>query len=199
MQKIGLTGGIGSGKTTVAKLFEMLGVPVFYADLETHYIRSRAEVFEQIVRHFGSDVLTENRIDNHKLAQIIFNDDKALIWINNLIHPMVEKVFEEWCKIQTEKNVSFVIMEAALIFEANFERLFDKIIVVDAPQNLQISRVMKRENISEQEVLQRINKQMNVDEKRQKADIIIHNDEKHSLIEQVQFTIEKYVTINSEL
>ena len=185
MQKIGLTGGIGSGKTTVAKLFEMLGVPVFYADLEAHHIRSKPEISEQIVQHFGSDILTENQIDKRKLANIIFNNTEALHWINNLIHPLVEKAFEEWCNIQFEKKSTFVIMESALTFEANFERLFDKIIVVDAPEDLRISRVMNRENISKQEVLQRIGKQISADEKRQKADIVIQNDEQHSLITQV--------------
>ncbi|MDR0437812.1 MAG: dephospho-CoA kinase [Bacteroidales bacterium] len=185
MQKIALTGGIGSGKTTVAKLFEMLGIPVFYADLEAHKVRSEVEVSEQIIQYFGSKILTENQIDKHKLADIIFNDVETLRWINNLIHPLVEKAFEEWINIQKAKKSPFVLMESALIFEANFEHLFDKIIVVDAPQDLRISRVMNRENISEQEVLQRINKQLSAEEKRQKADIIIYNDEQHSLIKQV--------------
>ena len=185
MQRIGLTGGIGSGKTTVAKLFEMLGVPVFYADLEAHRIRSRTEINEQIVRRFGSCILTENRIDNRKLADVIFNDAEALRWLNNFIHPLVEQAFEEWCDVQAKKEVSVVLMESALIFEANLERLFDKIIVVDAPQDLRISRVMHRENISEQDVLQRICKQMPTEEKCRKADVVIQNDEQHSLIEQV--------------
>jgi len=186
MQKIGLTGGIGSGKTTVAKLFEMLGVPVFYADLEAHRIRNKAEVSEQIVQQFGDGILTENRIDKQKLAGIIFKNDEALRWINNLIHPLVEKEFEKWCDIQKEHNPKFVIMEAALIFEANFGHLFDKIIVVDAPEELRIERVMKRENISRQEVLQRIEKQMAAEEKRKRAEMIINNDEQHSLIEQIE-------------
>jgi dephospho-CoA kinase len=185
MQKIGLTGGIGSGKTTAAKLFEMLGVPVFYADLEAHYIRSQVEATEQIVRHFGSDILTENRIDKNKLAHVIFNDDEALLWINNFMHPLVEKAFVEWCEVQAEKKASFVIMEAALIYEAGFERLFDKIIVVDAPKDLRISRVMKRENISKEEVLKRMSSQIPTKEKCLKADIVFRNDEQHSLINQV--------------
>jgi dephospho-CoA kinase len=215
MQKIGLTGGIGSGKTTVAKLFEMLGVPVFYADLEAHYIRNRPEISEQIVRKFGEGILansvvsrtsttefktdssvaealkaTENQIDTRKLANVIFNNDEALQWINHLLHPLVEQEFETWCKLVVETQCiaslrNIVIMESALIFEAKFERLFDKIIVVDAPEDLRISRVMNRENISKNEVLQRMSKQISADEKRQKADFIIQNDEKHSLIEQV--------------
>jgi len=185
MLKIGLTGNIGSGKSTVAKLFEMLGVPVFYADSEAHRIRSEPEVFEELARHFGTNILTENQIDKHKLANLIFNDSDALAWTNNLIHPLVIKEFEEWCNNQKKENPRFVIMESALIFEAKLEHLFDKIIVVDAPENLRISRVMNRENISKQEVLQRINRQISADEKRQRADIIIDNDERQSLIEQV--------------
>jgi dephospho-CoA kinase len=198
MQRIGLTGGIGSGKTTVARLFEMLGVPVFYADLEAHHIRMQTEVSEQIVQHFGSRILTENRIDKRKLANVIFNDADALQWLNNLVHPLVEEAFEEWCEVWKKKNQSFVLMESALIFEANFERLFDKIIVVDAPQNLQISRVMNRENITEQEVLQRINKQMPTEEKRGKADFVIHNNEEQSLIEQVASLVKKVRKYESE-
>ena len=201
MQKIGLTGGIGSGKTTVAKLFEMLGIPVFYADLEAHDIRSRPTVAEQIVRHFGADVLTENQIDKRKFANVIFNNPEALQWVNNLIHPLVKQAFEEWCNqietrliVSPQKQIPFVIMEAALIFEAGFEQLFDKIIVTDAPEDLRISRVMKRENISKQEVLQRINQQMSVEEKRRKADMIICNDEQHSLIEQITAIVSKVST-----
>ena len=189
MQKIGLTGGIGSGKTTVARLFEMLGTPVLYADLEAHKIRSRPKIFKQIVKQFGSKILIGNQIDKRKFADVIFNDDKALQWLNSLIHPLVEKAFDEWCVSislnEHTQNTPFVIMESALIFEAKFERLFDKIIVVDAPEELRISRVMERENISRGEVLQRISKQISADEKRQKADIIIENDEHNSLIEQV--------------
>ena len=185
MRKFGLTGGIGSGKTTVAKLFEMLGMPVFYADLEAHRIRSQPAVFEQLVRHFGANILSGNEIDKRKLADIIFNDVEALLWTNNLIHPLVEKAFEEWCNIQKAKEPPFAIMEAALIFEAKFEHLFDKIIVVDAPEELRIARVMNRGTISRNEVLQRISQQMPADEKHQKAEIVIYNDERHSLIEQV--------------
>ncbi len=195
MQRIGLTGGIGSGKTTVAKLFEILGIPVFYADLEAHYIRMRTGVSEQIVQHFGRDILTENRIDKRKLAGIIFNDAEALCWLNNLIHPLVEQAFEEWCNIQSQQNIPFVLMESALIFEAHFERLFDQIIVVDAPQELRILRVMNRENITEQEVLQRIDKQMPADEKCRKADVIIQNNSRHSLIEQ---TVDFFETKQSQ-
>ncbi|MDR2906828.1 MAG: dephospho-CoA kinase [Bacteroidales bacterium] len=185
MLRIGLTGGIGSGKTTVAKLFEILGIPVFYADLEAHRIRSRADVSEQIVQHLGSTILIENRIDKRKLADVIFNDAEALRWLNNLLHPLVEKAFNGWCGIQSQRQIPFVLMESALIFEANFERLFDQVIVVDAPQELRVSRVMKRENISKNEVLQRIHTQLSADIKRDKADMVIINDEQHSLIEQV--------------
>ncbi|MCL2417209.1 MAG: dephospho-CoA kinase [Bacteroidales bacterium] len=186
MQKLGLTGGIGSGKTTVAKLFEMLGAPVFYADFEAHRIRSQTAIHKQIVKHFGEKILTEKQIDKRKLANLVFTDSEALQWLNNLIHPLVEKEFEKWCGVQKEHNPKVVIMEAALIFEANFEHLFDKIIVVDAPEELRIERVMKRENISKQGVLQRIAMQMSADEKRRRADIVIQNDEQHSLIEQIE-------------
>ena len=185
MQRVGLTGGIGSGKTTVAKLFETLGVPVFYADSEAHRIRNRAEVSEQIVRHFGSAILSGEQIDKRKLAEVVFNDSSALQWLNNLLHPLVVEAFAEWCEVQSETHPPFVMMEAALIFEANLEHLFDKIIVVDAPEDLCVSRVMTRENISREEVLQRMSQQINPAEKIEKANLFIHNDERDSLIEQV--------------
>jgi dephospho-CoA kinase len=208
VQKIGLTGGIGSGKTTVAKLFEMLGIPLFYADLEAHRIRSRSEISEQIILQFGTKILVEELyeltnvkvIDNRKLADVIFNDETALRWINDLLHPLVIAEFDEWCKnVEThngealngvncaslsQNKIPFVVMESALIFEAKFEHLFDKIIVVDAPEDLRIERVMNRENISKVEVLQRVSTQLSADEKLKKADIIIQNDEQHSLIDQ---------------
>lgn len=185
MQRIGLTGGIGSGKTTVSRLFEMLDIPVFYADLEAHRIRCRTQINEKVVRYFGTDILTNTCVDRRKLAHIVFNNKEALLWLNNLLHPLVKEEFEIWCETRKQKQSPIVVMDSALIFEAGFECLFDKIIVVDAPQELRISRVASRENISELEVLQRINKQMLAEEKCRKADLIIRNDECHSLIEQI--------------
>ena len=121
MLKIGLTGGIGSGKTTVAKVFEHLGIPVFYADLEAKKcMQSDAVLIKQLKTTFGNHIYVDRKLQKEILASIIFNDDSALHKINRLVHPAVQKVFKDWCLIQ---NTSYVLKEAAILFESGFDRI----------------------------------------------------------------------------
>ena len=116
MLKIGLTGGIGSGKTTVAKVFENLGVPVFYSDIEAKKcMQSDAVLIKQLKATFGNDIYVDLKLQNNRLASIIFNDDSALHTINRLVHPVVQRVFQDWCLTQ---NASYVLKEAAILFES---------------------------------------------------------------------------------
>ena len=183
MLKIGLTGGIGSGKTTVAQVFEKLGAPVFYADLEAKKcMQSDAGLIKQLKATFGNDIYVDRKLQKDRLASIIFNDDSALQTINRLVHPAVQRVFEEWCAAQ---NASYVLKEAAILFESGSDKELDQIVSVSAPDDLRKQRVMQRDGITESQVLERMSKQWEQSRKIELADFHIVNDEKQLLVPQV--------------
>ncbi|MBL7887986.1 MAG: dephospho-CoA kinase [Bacteroidia bacterium] len=184
MIKVGITGGIGSGKTTVCKLFELLGVPVYYSDTEAKKLLDEDEVVkQQIVDLFGHDVIDESgRVDRKKMAALVFNNKERLEQLNTVVHPAVAQHFEAWYKKQT---AVFVLKEAAILFESGAHKQVDKVIVVSAPLDLKVERVMKRDKVAAEEVLKRINSQMVDEEKVKLADHVIYNDEKELLIPQV--------------
>lgn len=184
MLKIGVTGGIGSGKTTVCKLFELLGIPVYYADIESKkLLDTDMLVKERILKVFGNAVLGNSGLVNRKkLAEIVFNNKAELEKLNAILHPAVGLHLEEWMKKQT---APYVIKEAAILFESGSYKQVDKIITVVAPLELKIGRTMKRDNLSKEEVTQRIQHQMPDDEKIKKSDFVIVNDEQQLLIPQV--------------
>jgi len=183
MLKIGLTGGIGSGKSTVAQIFELLGIPVFYADDEAKkLVNENEELKENIIKNFGKEIYTDGKLNRAHLASVVFNSPDKLKLLNSLIHPVTKREGEEWI---IKQNSPYAIHEAALIFEANVNERLDYIIGVYAPQELRIERAMKRNNSTRQEILARINQQMNEDEKMKRCDFIISNDEKQSVIAQV--------------
>ncbi len=184
MIKVGITGGIGSGKTTVCKLFELLGIPVYYSDTEAKKLLDEDEVVkQQIVDLFGHDVIDESgKVDRKKMAVLVFNNKERLEQLNSIVHPAVAQHFEAWCKKQT--NI-FILKEAAILFESSAHKQVDKVIVVSAPLDLKVERVMKRDKVAKEEVLKRINNQMPDEEKVKLADHVIYNDEKGLLIPQV--------------
>lgn len=183
MLKIGLTGGIGSGKTTVAKVFEKLGVPVFYADLEAKKcMQSDVCLIKQLKANFSNDIYVDNKLQKDRLASIIFNDYSALHTINRLVHPAVHRVFEAWCEIQT---ASYVLKEAAILFESGSDKELDKIICVSAPDDLRKQRVIQRDSVKESQVIDRMSKQWEQNRKIELAHFHIVNDEKQLLIPQV--------------
>lgn len=183
MLKIGLTGGIGSGKTTVAKVFEYLGVPVFYADLEAKKcMQSDAILIKQLKETFGNDIYVDRKLQKDRLARIIFNDNSALDTINRLVHPAVQKEFKDWCLIQ---NTHYVMKEAAILFESGSDKELDQIVCVSAADDLRKQRIMQRDNVTESQVLERMSKQWQQSRKIALADFHISNDEKQLLIPQV--------------
>jgi dephospho-CoA kinase len=187
--KAGLTGGIGSGKTTVAKIFELLGVPVYYADEASKRLyHTNKDLMAGLKEHFGEEVYTNDQLNRSKLAAIVFNDPEKLEFLNNMVHPLTIKDAEEWMKQQT---APYIIKEAALLFEAGSTRGLDCIIGVSAPQQLRIKRVMKRENITREEVLNRIQRQMDEEIKMLLCDYVIKNDEQEMVIPQVLALHEK--------
>jgi len=185
MLKVGITGGIGSGKTTVCKVFETLGVPVYYADLEAKKLQEQdAEVKGAILKEFGENILNASgSIDRAKLAAIVFNDKDKLQKLNNIVHPAVANHFNNW--LTTNKTSKYTLQEAAILFESGVYKRVDKIISVIAPIDIRILRTAKRDNISEELVQQRMKNQISDEEKIKRSDFIIYNDEQQLLIPQV--------------
>ena len=184
MTEIGLTGNIGSGKTTVCRIFESLGIPVFYSDLEAKKLYSIQEVKQQIRQTLGDEVFNSDyEVDFKKLASVIFSDKNALDFINNLIHPLVFERYTRWKN--NNAPAPYIIHESAILFEHHLETRFQKTIVVYCPEKLRIQRVIRRDGIPEKEIVRRISNQMNDQEKNRLADHIIRNDGKEMLIPQV--------------
>ncbi len=184
MTEIGLTGNIGSGKTTVCHIFESLGVPVFYSDIEAKKLYRHPEVKEQIWQTLGKTVFnTKQEIDFKKLASVIFNDKASLDFINKLIHPLVFESYKKWKN--RNAGAPCLIHESAILFEHHLETRFQKTIVVYCPEDIRIKRVTERDKIPEKEVRRRINTQMNDDIKNSLADYVIRNDGKEMLIPQI--------------
>lgn len=180
---IGLTGGIGSGKSTIAKIFKSLGVPVFNSDAEAKEIlNNNSKVIKAITNAYGA-VYTENGLNTKKIAAIVFNDTKALEKLNGIVHPEVKIAFENWVSKHSSEKI--LIKEAAILFETEGYKELDKTILVVSPKELRIKRVMKRDTIDEAAVLERIETQMSDEKKKSLADFIISNNDKKLLIPQV--------------
>ena len=184
MLKIGLTGSIGSGKTLVSKIFETLGVNIFYADNSAKVLYENNNVRKEIVNVFGTSILTKNnKIDKKVFAEIIFNDKSALKKINSIIHPLVMDDFEKW--LVNHKNEPYVLFEAAILFESDLSKNFDFVIMVSAPEKLRIERIKKRDNVDHETVIARIKNQWSDERKVRLADFVILNDETELVIPQV--------------
>jgi dephospho-CoA kinase len=183
MLKIGLTGGIGSGKTTVAHIFEVLGIPVFYADDAAKVLMNEDENLKhQIIQHFGEESYVNGKLNRPYLSSVVFSDVEKTKLINAIIHPATIANADLWMSKQT---APYALKEAALIFEAGAEKYLDLIIGVSTPLALRIHRVMQRDNITEQAVQARMQNQMNEEDKMSGCDFVIVNDEKQLLIPQV--------------
>ena len=184
MIKLGITGGIGSGKSTVSRLFELSGVPVYNADKETKTLNDTSPVIrEKLMHHFGAGIYDNEVLNKKKFADIIFNDADKLQLANSIIHPEVLKHFNQWCS--QHSNHSIVALEAAILFESNFHIHLDKIITVYTSLNRRVARVALRDNVDEESVRNRIKHQMPEKEKISLSDYVIMNNEESSLIEQV--------------
>ena len=185
MTTIGLTGGIGSGKSTVASLLEIYGIPVYTADEESkRLLDSSPLIREQLTVILGDSVYGADGLLNRRLmASLIFNDAKLLKQVNDIVHPEVGRHFQSWIGRQT---IKYAVLESAILFESNFDRYVDFCLMVYAPSELRIRRVMARDQITEAEVLQRIQHQLPDEEKMKRSDYVIYNDEKQPLIPQIE-------------
>jgi len=174
LKVIGLTGGIGSGKSTVARMFEMLNVPIYYADKEAkNLMKNDAGLKLKIKQLFGEKAYLNHELNRRYIADIVFKDKEKLKTLNSLVHPEVRKHFLAWLGSQTER---YVIQENPLIFEKNHQHHFDKVILVTADKQVRIKRVMDRDNVSEEQVLERISNQIDDKSKIELADFTINND-----------------------
>lgn len=190
MLKAGLTGNIGSGKSIISEVFSILGVPVYHADKESRELLLDPGVKAEIVSLLGDNILNESKeIDRQKVAAIVFSDKDMLLKLNDIIHPRVIRDFLSWC--QTFGDRPYVIQEAAIIYESKVEGIFDKIIHVSCPDEIAIQRVVKRDGIDEELVLQRMQFQMKDEVKVGLADFVILNDGKEMVIPQVLSIHEK--------
>ena len=183
MLKVGLTGGIGSGKTTIAKIFELLNVPVYYADEASKRLyHTDKDLISKIKQHFGEDVYTNEQLNRTKLAAIVFDDPAKLDLLNELVHPPTIRDAEDWIQRQT---APYVIKEAALLFESGSAEGLDYVIGVQAPTHFRIKRAMERDGLSREQVISRANRQIDEEIKMRLCDFVIVNNDQELVIPQV--------------
>ena len=184
MIKVGITGGIGSGKSIVCEVFRKLGISIYNADTKAKIITNEdADIRKQLTAKFGDPIFKNNKLDRSLLAEIIFKDKLALEFVNSVIHPAVKLDFHNWCK--QHETETYVIEEAALFFESGGYNEMDQMITVYAPEALRIKRVKLRDSLSTEQIQDRMNNQCPDKEKLQRSNFVIYNDEKQSIVEQV--------------
>lgn len=186
---IGLTGGIGSGKTTIANHFKAAGIPVYIADDQARILMQSAEIIQEIKSTFGQIVFDDTILNRQKLAEIVFNNPEKLKQLNSIIHPAVKNHFANW--VLNFKKEPFVIYEAAILFESGSYKNCDMIITVTAPIESRIQRVVKRDKTTPEQVLSRINAQWTNEQRILKSDFVIENE----IPENVKFEVEKILKL----
>ena len=194
MKVIGLTGGIGSGKTTVAKMFIELGIPVYFADIEAKKIMVNSKnVRNKLIDAFGEDTYLNGELNKKYLAEIVFNNKEQLSAINNIVHPEVENNFKKWLE---DQHAPFILQENALIFENNKQNDFDRIITVTAPIQYRIQRVKDRDKATDEQILARINNQLDVEFKIKNSNFVIHNLELEMTKSQVRAIFDQLMLLS---
>ena len=189
MKKIGLTGGIGAGKTYVSKIFQKMGIPIFNADEQAKKCMVEDSSLKAAVQlAFGESMYLKGVLQKDALANIVFNNTEALGKLNALVHPIVKQKFEDWC---TQQSTSIVIKEAAILFESDAHLGLDAVVCVSAPEKLRIERVQKRDESSVEQIQSRMSKQMPQAEKEELADFLIVNDQVQLLLPQVLIIIKE--------
>lgn len=200
MLKIGITGGIGSGKTTICRVFEVLGVPIFYADVVAKDIMVKDRILiHGMQQTFGAEsYFDDGRLNNKYISNIVFNDPQELAKLNALVHPAVFRAFDQWVS-GIRGNVPYILKEAALLFESRSFEMCDKSILVTAPMDVRLARVMQRDGVTEAQVRARMDKQFSDEQKQALADYFIHNEEHRSIIEQVLALHAQFLALASSL
>jgi len=184
MLKVGLTGGIGSGKTFVAAIFAHLGIPIFSSDIEAKSLYDTdTRLLRQLRSIFGERIFIENTLNKKALAAIVFSDSSALSMLNAFVHPALETHFHTW--LSAHAKTPYIIQEAAILFESGFDKLMDKVAVVIAPEELRVKRVMERDKLSAEEVRSRMQHQLKQEELVSMTDFTIVADNVTPLLPQV--------------
>ncbi|UBM61300.1 dephospho-CoA kinase [Candidatus Sulfidibacterium hydrothermale] len=184
MLKVAITGNIGSGKSTVCKIFESLDIPVFYADTEAKKLYDLPEVKSRVQQTFGAGLFDENgRLIKPKLAGMVFENPEALAKLNAIIHPELMEVYKKW--LSGNRHKPYTLHEAAVIFENGLENEFDFIINVSCPEAIRLERIKNRDKLPEKEIRKRMSRQWPDEEKNKRSQAVIINDGKHFLIPQV--------------
>jgi len=183
MKKIGLTGNIGSGKTTISNVFRTLGIPVFYADDEAKRLMVEDEnLKKELTRIFGANVYCDNGINRKHLSELAFNDASILQKLNSIVHPFVQNYFIELCDLQSSQ---YIIKEAAILFESGTQKDLEAVICVKCPKSKRVERILKRDSISVEQIESRMRNQWDEEKKSSLSDYIIENDDEHLVIPQV--------------
>lgn len=184
MIKIGITGGIGSGKSVVATLLGLSGIPVYIADEESKRLTETSPVIkEKLVSLFGADLYASGRLDKRLLASHIFNNPETLKQVNAIIHPEVDRHFHDWV---AKQSTALCAIESAILFESGFDKIVDIRLMVYAPLALRIERASRRDTVSRAEIERRIQNQLPDEEKKDRSDYVIYNDDKQALLPQIQ-------------
>ena len=182
-RRLGVTGGIGSGKTTVCRIFRVLGVPVFVADVEARRLMNNdPSVRQEINGITGKDLYTSGELDRKELARLIFNRPELLQRVNAVVHPAVLRIFDDWA---SKQEVPYVIMEAAILFEAKADMFVDRVASISAPVEERIGRVMGRNELSREEVMERIKNQLEDDEREEQSYYVINNADNEMIIPEI--------------
>lgn len=197
MLKIGITGGIGSGKTTACKVFELLGVPVFYADLVAKSImQTDLQLKNEILNAFGpQSYFIDGLLNRPYISSIVFKDEAQLNKLNSIVHPAVFRAFDNW--IATHSEAPYVLKEAALLFESESHKMCDLSILVISPEATRIRRVIARDHISKDEIMLRMKRQFTDEQKMKLADYMLMNDESRLLIPQILSLHQQFLKISS--
>lgn len=194
--RVGLTGGIGSGKSTVAQIFEVLGIPVYYADIAAKKLMNEdAEIRSAIINIFSAQAYANNILDRKYISSIVFSDPRKLESLNSIVHPATKKDGEAWMQQQTG---AYAIHEAALIFEAKVSERLDQVIGVSSPIELRIKRATERDKVNRDEVLKRMAQQLDEDLKMSQCNFVLINDEQQLLIPQVLDLHEKLMALSKQ-
>lgn len=188
MKIIGITGGIGSGKSVVSRVFEVMNIPVYIADIEAKKLMENSPVIrEKLTEAFGNNIYNDNTLDKNKLASLIFNNPNHLQAVNSIVHPLVFSDFSEW--IDRHSFTDMAAIESAILFESGFDKKTTITVNVFAPIELRIKRIRKRDSISRKAALERISNQLLEKERNKRSDYRIVNDNKHSLIKQTEILV----------